>query len=199
MRLLAADEELHVLLLERCVPGHLLRELPEPEQDMVLAGLLRRMWRCPPAGHPFRGLETMLDYWSAEAQSSMTQADDPGLVREGIQLFNILAASASQEALLATDLHAGNALRSVREPWLVIEPKPFVGDTAFEATQHLLNCADRLFAQPDRTIKNFAELLELNAAQVSMWTFARVAVATATGERSRARWARLASALKGMI
>jgi streptomycin 6-kinase len=100
VRLLAADEELHVLLLERCVPGHLLRELPEPEQDMVLAGLLRRMWRCPPAGHPFRGLETMLDYWSAEAQSSMTQADDPGLVREGIQLFNILAASASQEACL---------------------------------------------------------------------------------------------------
>ena len=33
------------MLLERCEPGTLLRELPEPEQDVVLAGLLRRLWR----------------------------------------------------------------------------------------------------------------------------------------------------------
>ena len=35
------------MLLERCEPGTLLRALPEPEQDVVLAGLLRRLWRAP--------------------------------------------------------------------------------------------------------------------------------------------------------
>ena len=25
-------------------------------------------------------------------------------------------------------------------PWLVIDPKPFVGDPAYDATQHLFNC-----------------------------------------------------------
>src|SRR3954453_16369942 len=52
LHLLDADEEANALLLERCVPGTLLRTLPEPEQDSVLAGMLRRLWREPPAGHP---------------------------------------------------------------------------------------------------------------------------------------------------
>jgi len=38
--------------------------------------------------------------------------------------------------LLATDLHAGNVLPAAREPWLVIDPKPFTGDPAYDATQH---------------------------------------------------------------
>ncbi len=50
--------------------------------------------------------------------------------------------------LLATDLHAGNVLRAEREPWLVIDPKPFVGDPTYDALQHMLNCDDRLRADP---------------------------------------------------
>ena len=50
--------------------------------------------------------------------------------------------------LLATDLHAANVLRAEREPWLVIDPKPFIGDPAFDATQHLFNCRARLHADP---------------------------------------------------
>ena len=38
------------------------------------------------------------------------------------------------EVVLATDLHAGNVLQAERQPWLVIDPKPFVGDPAFDAT-----------------------------------------------------------------
>src|SRR5262249_40638738 len=55
------------LLLERCSPGtSLARALPEPEQDVVIAGLLCRLWRPPPAGHPFRPLHEMCDVWVAE-------------------------------------------------------------------------------------------------------------------------------------
>jgi streptomycin 6-kinase len=45
-------------------------------------------------------------------------------------------------------LVAGNVLRAAREPWLVIDPKPFIGDPAYDATQHLLNCVERLRADP---------------------------------------------------
>jgi len=176
------------MLLERCVPGTSLREIPEAEQDAVIAGLLRRMWRRPPAVHPFRSLETMLAHWSAEAEGSIAHADDPGLVREGIELFHSLPCAATQRVVLATDLHAGNVLRSGREPWLVIDPKPFLGDPAYDATQHLLNCGDRLLAQPDQTIKKFAELLEVNAERVGLWTFARVAVSSAAVDSSEADW-----------
>ena len=51
------DGDTTSLLLERCLPGDELRTLGEPEQDEVIAGLLRRFWsvvpRPPlPATHP---------------------------------------------------------------------------------------------------------------------------------------------------
>jgi streptomycin 6-kinase len=67
-------------------------------------------------------------------------------------------------------------LRARREPWLVIDPKPFLGDPAYDATQHLLNCTERLAADPVATVRRFAELLELDHERVRLWTFARLAV-----------------------
>src|SRR5208282_6288856 len=63
-RLMEADDELGAMLLERCEPGTALRALPEPEQDIVIAGLLRRLWRAPSAPHPFRPLAMLMKYWS---------------------------------------------------------------------------------------------------------------------------------------
>src|SRR5260370_38437592 len=77
------------------------------------------------------------------------------------------------EVLLATDLHAGNVLRSERESWLVIDPKPFVGGPAYDATQHLLNCDARLRSDPDGTIGRIADLLAVDRERVRLWTFAR--------------------------
>ena len=59
VRLLESDADLNAMLLERCEPGTALRELPEPEQDVVVAGLLRRLWRRPESAHPFRPLSAM--------------------------------------------------------------------------------------------------------------------------------------------
>ncbi len=44
------------LLLERCRPGTPLTALPEPQQDKVVAGLLRQLWRAPASGFRFRPL-----------------------------------------------------------------------------------------------------------------------------------------------
>lgn len=163
VRLLECDEELNAMLLERCEPGTSLRDVSEPEQDVVIAGLLRRLWRRPPEPHPFRPLAEMIDHWLAEAADTHAAA----VLRE-------LARPADEDVLLATDLHAGNVLRAEREPWLVIDPKPFVGDPAYDATQHLLNC-DRLDTEPLATIDRFADLLDVDRDRVRRWTFARAA------------------------
>ena len=47
VRLLRASEDGFTLLLERCVPGTQLAARPEEEQDVVVAGLLRRLWQAP--------------------------------------------------------------------------------------------------------------------------------------------------------
>ena len=77
--------------------------------------------------------------------------------------------------MLATDLHAGNVLRSRREPWLVIDPKPFVGDAAYDSTQHLFNCDARLRRDPQEMVHRFADLLGADQERVRLWTFARAA------------------------
>jgi streptomycin 6-kinase len=173
--LLAGDDDLGAMLLERCEPGTALRSLPELEQDVEIAGLLRRSWRIPIAPHPFRPLSAMTAYWSAETFTQAEHWPDPGLVREGLRLFQELSHSASWQPLLVTDLHAGNVLRADRKPWLVIDPKPFVGDPAYDATQHLLNCASRLRSDPEDTIRRFADLLDVSPERVRLWTLARAA------------------------
>ena len=67
----------------------------------------------------------LMKYWSDETLADVEQWPDRGLVREGLRLFEELPRTAPTDVLLATDLHAGNVLRSKRKPWLVIDPKPF--------------------------------------------------------------------------
>jgi len=175
VRLLAADDDLGAMLLERCKPGTTLRGLPECDQDVVIAGLLRRLLRTPSAPHPFRPLSILMEHWTNETLEQVGSWPDAGLVREGLHLFKELPRSASEEVLLATDLHAGNVLHAEREPWLMIDPKPFVGDPAYDATQHLLNCRGRLRSDPDRTMRRLADLLGVEYERVRLWTFARAA------------------------
>jgi len=114
-------------------------------------------------------------HWGEETVAQSERWSDPGLVSEGLRLLEELQRTAPVDMLLATDLHAGNVLRAKREPWLVIDPKPFVGDPAYDATQHLFNCYDRLISDPDGTISCFADLLGVDGERVRLWTFARAA------------------------
>jgi streptomycin 6-kinase len=175
VRLYERHDGFGALLLERCKPGTTLRTLPESDQDVVISGLLRRLWRPLSRPHSFRPLSAMTDYWSKETLQQMENWPDTGLVQEGLQLLMELPRNATREVLLATDLHAGNVLRAEREPWLIIDPKPFVGDPAYDATQHLFNCRERLLTDPDGTIRRFADLAGLEYERVRLWIFARAA------------------------
>jgi streptomycin 6-kinase len=165
-----------VLLVERCVPGTPLMSRPEPDQDRAIALLLQRLWREAPPGHRFRPLQHMCDAWTAafERKTAVRQLElDPGLVRAAMDLWRTLPATADRQVLLCTDLHAGNVLASEREPWLVIDPKPYVGDPHYDVLQHLLNCDARLSADPHGLTRRMADLAGLDADRLLLWLFAR--------------------------
>jgi streptomycin 6-kinase len=175
VRLLRSDDELGAMLLERCDPGTSLRERSEAEQNQVIATMLHRLWRTPNASHPFRPLSAQMEYWIAETVDHTEEWPDAELVRDGLRLFVELPRTAAEEVLLATDLHAGNVLRAQREPWLVIDPKPFIGDSAYDLTQHLFNCSVSLRSDPHGTIRRFAAQVGVDQERVRLWTFARAA------------------------
>lgn len=165
------------LLLERCVPGVALSLLAtEHEQDLVLAELLPRLWQEPACGQPFRSLELMCAQWADEFEEKRAVAPDsidPGLARDGMELFRGLPATSDRRVLLCTDLHAENILAAEREPWLAIDPKPYVGDPTYDALQHMLCCDARLFSDPVGMVRRLADLLHLERERLSLWLFAR--------------------------
>ena len=164
------DDDHAALLLERCEPGTSLQTRPEEEQDDVVAELLRRLWR--PAGAPFRPLAEMCAMW-AEAAERREHHPDPAIHRDGLDLFRSLSVPGDGDVLLCTDLHAGNVVASQREPWLMIDPKPYVGDPHYDALQHMLNCPDRLRAAPLELVNRMADLLDLDRVRLRLWLFAR--------------------------
>jgi streptomycin 6-kinase len=98
----------------------------------------------------------MLKPWRDETPADIHPWTDKGLVHAGLRLFAELSRTAPAELLVATDLHDGNVRKSQRES--VIDQKPFVGDLAYDATQHLFNCDKRLRADPDGTVCRMATL-----------------------------------------
>ena len=127
------------------------------------------------AEYQFPALADMCQQWADEFEAE-NAADpvqlDSGIVRAGIELFRLLPGSADRQVLLATDLHAENILAAEREPWLAIDPKPHVGDPAYDPLQHMINC-DGLIADPVGLARRLAESLELDPQRLLLWLFAR--------------------------
>jgi streptomycin 6-kinase len=168
------------MLLERCRPGSELRRRPEAEQHVVVTDLLRSIWAVDlPSDHPFRPLSVMADDWAARAEARLA-ADpgrlDAGLARDGLARFRELSRTGPTEVLLFTDLHAGNVLSDERRPWLLIDPKPYVGDPHYDVLQHLLNCNGSLQADPIRLLTEVADRAGLDARRLRQWLFARCVV-----------------------
>jgi streptomycin 6-kinase len=175
-------DDVCALLLERCRPGRTLDSLPMLEQDQVLAGLLRQLGVEPAAGHSFQPLARMCADWADSFERCGPGAGgragaDPGLIRAGLKLFRSLPLTAERQVLLATDLHPANVLAAERAPWLMIDPKPWLGDPAYDVLQYMLN-HDRLPRDPRAFADRLADLCGLDRERVRLWLFARCVIET---------------------
>jgi streptomycin 6-kinase len=174
VRLLQWDQLVNAMLLERCDPGTPLLSIPEAEQDVIVTTILKRLW-IKPSRQTFRPLSVLIAFWSEQTSKHAESWSDAALTTEGLRVLKAIAGEPSADFLLATDLHSGNVLSAQREPWLMIDPKPFVGDRAYDLTQHLFNCERRLQTNPHELIGRVADLAELDYGRVRMWLFGRAA------------------------
>lgn len=152
--------------------------------------LSHRLWREPAAGNHFRYQQRMCDRWADEFELEVAgghRSGDPGLAREGTALFRALPTAAERRVLLCTDLPAENGLAAEREPWLVIDPKPYVGDPTYDGLQHLLNCEERLRADPRALVCRMSDLLHLDPDRLLPWLFARCVLESADWTTELAR------------
>lgn len=180
VRLLYASDDGFALLLEHCLPGHDLWSLPEAEADAVACQLLPGIWRTPLPNAPFQPVaECVAGWWEGALHPPGTGDYDTALIAKAIKRSQELIASQPPNVLLHGDFHPGNVLAAQREPWLIIDPKPLVGDPAYDIAQWLLNryAAARQSGDPVTVLRKqidfFATNLGLSPARIAGWTFVK--------------------------
>ena len=132
VRILDQDPQRCALLLERCVPGEYLSSVGQEIGLGVLIELLPRLWIS--AGEPFTTLAEEVALWTTNLPNEFEEADESferSLLDRAIATLGDLAVSQGEQVLIHQDLHGNNVLAAEREPWLVIDPKPLVGEREF--------------------------------------------------------------------
>jgi streptomycin 6-kinase len=153
VRLLGADGERHAVLVERCEPGTPLWAVGDEEQaNAIAATVLRALWAAPPpAGAPFRPLAAEARRWADELPARWDRHGRPfarALLDAAVGWIGELVATPGPAVVLHQDLHGGNVLRAARAPWLAIDPKPLVGEPAFDLASLLRDRRPELAADP---------------------------------------------------
>jgi streptomycin 6-kinase len=148
VRLLEHDRERDALLMERCEPGTQLWEVEDDEATEIAAGVLGRLWRPAPAGHPFRPLADEARRWAAQLPDEWEALGRPferALLDAVVAFVEAAAGDQGEQVVLHQDFHGGNVLRS-GDDWVAIDPKPLVGEREFDAAS-LLRDRRWLFAR----------------------------------------------------
>jgi streptomycin 6-kinase len=179
VRLLDVDES-GAMLLERADPGTPLGRLGDTSQAARIGGeIVRRLHRPVPEDHPFELMTDVCAEWAAQARErvrTIGDARDVALVDEGAELLESLPRDDVQHVLVHGDFHHWNVLEAQREPWLVVDAKPMVGDPSFDAAQFLGN-HHGIFG-PDayaEGVEVFADAAGIDPQRALAWVFAKTA------------------------
>jgi streptomycin 6-kinase len=117
------------------------------------------------------------------------------LLNAVLEALDALRGTQGKQVLLHQDLHGDNVLRAAREPWLVIDPKPLVGEReftvapiirAYEFGHSRASVVDRL--------NKLASALGLDRERARLWALAQTLAWAFEGDRAierhvdTARW-----------
>lgn len=188
VELLAHDPDDWALLLRRAHPGTPLLGAQQPPEARIDActGVLANLHLTASADLGVPLLREACERWAVVAAERAARwasvvGARSGLVESGIDQLRAFAADrASPMVLLHGDLNPGNLI--LDDPgtphWLAIDPKPLVGDPAYELWP-VLSQVDDPFAYPDPVavlvprLQRACAALGLEPRRVAAWALAR--------------------------
>jgi streptomycin 6-kinase len=194
VQLFDSDPRHYALLMERCEPGDHLSTIRPGEALDVFIELLPRLWID--AGKPFVSLRDESARWAEDLPSSWERAGRPfevELLEAALQALDTMRESTGPQVLVHQDLHGDNVLRAKREPWLVIDPKPLVGEREFSLAPIVRSYE---FGHSRRNVihrlDRLTSALGLNRERVRLWSLAQTLAWSIDGVMERhvetARW-----------
>ena len=176
VRLLAHDDPHFAVLTERVIPGDPLTDLGVDEGNRVAVSVLEQLWRAPEPDLAAIGLlATTVEEWNA--RFPRTRRDYPaGLVSMADELGSKLVETQDSLVVVHGDFNPTNVLRNHAGGWLAIDPKPLIGDPAYDLAQFLANRIDDAEAGGNpaddltRQVRFFAAALDLSPVRIAGWT-----------------------------
>jgi streptomycin 6-kinase len=129
VRLLRHERLRRAILIERARPGYDASGLADGEAIRVALAAAKKFWRPAARGRPFRWIGDAVPRW-------LDHAGDHELVRHAKELYATIRPD--DATLVHGDFHHHNLLRH-GERWVVIDPKPMVGEREFDVPTFLWN------------------------------------------------------------
>lgn len=176
VKLLGADPEQAVMLLEKLEPGEPLSKLEDDEeQTLIAAKLMKKIWRPVPDEHNFPAITDWgkgFDRYKTRPHPHPLPQD---LFNEAEKLFKDLVESMSEPVLLHGDFHHANILSASREPWLAIDAKGLIGEKEYEAGALLRSPWSKISEHPNpgpflkKRVDLLSKELEVNPARIQNW------------------------------
>ena len=177
-RLLDADADKGILLLERLQPGMMLSTLEDDERaTRIAADVILKLWQPAPENRDafiqlkdwFEGFKRLRGRYNGA-----TGPLPKSLVETAESLSNDLLVENKDETLLHGDFHHFNVLESERG-WLAIDPKGVIGPKGYEVGPFLINPNDRFLngnnprLQTEKRIVILSEMLGMERERIRAW------------------------------
>jgi streptomycin 6-kinase len=182
VKLLEADKESFVILLEKVIPGiPLSAEADDEKTTRILASVMKKLHKPLPSPHAF----TTIDGWIKELSNFHNKPDSTiqplplDLVYKARELFTYLIKSSAPAVLVHGDLHHDNVLSSERAGWLAIDPKGIAAEPAYEVAAMIRNPYQKLrdIANLEKILRRriliLSEELGLNPLRIHQWCLAQ--------------------------
>ena len=174
------------LLLELVEPGTQLHSVPmQPDEALdVAAGVLARIHQTA-APDGVLTLESVIDAYASSARDrfdeqrvDLERLGVRQLVERAVDDSIKLAASGPQHPLLHGDFNPGNVLSSGEGGWMVVDPKPMTGDSAFDPAPLIAQIGDPWTASDPADVlrsrfERFCLATGIDAPRAMHWAFVR--------------------------
>ncbi|MBL4576402.1 MAG: phosphotransferase [Opitutaceae bacterium] len=198
-RLLDADIDLGVMLLERLQPGTFLSDIDNDEEvTRCAASVMQRLCTRAPAHHNFK----LLSHWANQSLSEVRTQFEGGygplpidLIDLAQSYFTELLDPRNEQTLIHGDFHPQNILRSERDSWLAIDPKGIVGDPLYDIAVFVCQPPRRPTGLDpkkflSRRIDQIGEALAVDRQLLTKWCFAHSVLSGcwASGDHGGNRW-----------
>ena len=170
------------MLLERVVPGSPLSAFTGSTGDaLAIACEMQRSVASTPPPSELPSLADGMAIYSAAARArfardlpDIERMDAASLVLSALDELDALAAEPAEPVLLHGDFNPGNLLSS-GQSWRIIDPKPLIGDAAFDFWPMVQQLGDPLSAESVAgRLAIVGELSGLDPRRIGRWGLARL-------------------------